>query len=197
MLIGLTGQIGAGKTTAARILKQLGAVIVDADMIGREVVDNSAALRAGLARAFGRDILDGRGKVRRKRLAELAFASRTGRDRLNALVHPYLLRELRERVKAGLKKHKVVVIDAALLLHWGMDREVDFVLVIHAGLETRLARLAARGIGRRDALARARAQLPYREFNRRADRVILNNGTPEDLNRKITALFDQLVSQTD
>lgn len=90
----------------------------------------------------------------------------------------------------------MVVIDAALLLHWRMDREVDFVLVIHAGRAIRLARLKARGIDRRDALARERAQLPYREFQRLADRVILNNGTRRDLTRKIETLLDRLVPQT-
>lgn len=196
MIIGLTGQIGSGKSTAAQVLKERGAVIVDADLIGREVVEESSALRSKLAKVFGPSILDRRGRLIRKRLAELAFASRTGRDRLNALVHPYLLKELRRRVKIAVRAHAMVVVDAALLLHWRMDREVDFVLVIHAGREIRLARLAARGIDRRDALARERAQLSYREFQRRADRVILNNGTKQDLIRKIESLLDKLPPQT-
>jgi dephospho-CoA kinase len=196
MIIGLTGQIGAGKTSAAQFLKSLGAAVVDADRIGRQVVEQSGPLRSKLARAFGTGILDGRGHLRRKKLASLAFQDQISRDRLNALVHPYLLKELRRQVKTASKTHEVVVIDAALLLHWGMDREVDFVLVIHAGQEIRLERLKKRGISRHDGLARQRAQLPFREFQRRADRVILNNRNLPDLKRKIRRLWHRLAPQT-
>jgi dephospho-CoA kinase len=84
------------------------------------------------------------------------------------------------------------VIDAALLLDWGMDRELNFILVIHSGLETRLKRLARRGITRADALARQRAQRPFSEYRRRADRVMLNSGTPADLKRKLLKLWNKL-----
>jgi dephospho-CoA kinase len=197
MVIGVTGQIGAGKTSAARILWHLGAGVVDADLIGRQVVEKSAPLRKKLARAFGKEIVDSQGQIRRKKLASLAFANRKSRDLLNSLVHPYLLRELRAQVKSAAKTHAVVVIDAALLLHWGMDDEVDFVMVIHAGQEIRLSRLAKRGIGRRDGLARQKAQLPFRQFQRKADRIILNNSDPADLRRKIKFLWDRITSQTD
>jgi dephospho-CoA kinase len=188
----LTGQIGSGKTEAARVFRRLGCAVIDADRIGREVVDNSAGLRRELARDFGSDIFDKRGNLRRRKLASLAFVSQHDRDKLNRLVHPHLLRELRRQVKNALKSHAVVVIDAALLLHWGMDREVDFVLVIHAGRELRLRRLQKRGISRTDALARERAQLPYREFQKRSDRVILNNGSLAVLRRKVKDLYARL-----
>ena len=197
MLIGLTGQIGAGKTSAAKVLAGLGVAVIDADRIGREVVAQSVALRRKLARVFGPGILDARGCVRRKKLAALAFVDRKARDKLNSLVHPPLLKELRRQVRQAAGFHRVIVIDAALLLDWGMDSEVDFVLVIHAGRGVRLGRLAARGISRADGLAREQAQLPFREFQRRADRVVLNNGTLDDLKRKITNFYSQIAPQTD
>jgi len=197
MVIGLTGQIGAGKTSAARILARLGAAVIDADRIGREVVEQSATLRRQLAKAFGAEIFDRRGQLKRKKLAGMAFADPASNKRLNSLVHPYLLRELRHQTKLASRSHEVVVIDAALLLYWRMDREVDFVLVIHASREARLQRLMARGISRRDALARERAQLPFREFQKRADRLILNNGTRQDLQKKITRLYSRMISRTD
>jgi dephospho-CoA kinase len=196
MIIGLTGQIGAGKTSAALMFAELGAVVVDADRIGRDVVEQSHALRKKLVKAFGPEIADGKGNIRRRRLASLAFRDTASRDKLNRLVHPYLLKELRQQVRA-VDRNRLVVIDAALLLHWAMDREVDFVLVIHAGLETRLKRLRERGITREDALARQRAQLPFAEFQTRADRVILNNRTLAILGRKIVALFREIAPQTD
>jgi dephospho-CoA kinase len=197
MLIGLTGQIGAGKTSAARILARLGAAVVDADQIGRKVVDQSSVLRRKLAKVFGNSVIDGKGRVYRKKLAELAFAGGNATETLNALVHPYLLKELRRRVRRASRTHAVAVIDAALLLYWGLDKEVDFVLVIHASRATRLKRLEARGISRKDALARERAQLSFREFQQRADRVMLNNGTIDDLKRKIQTLYRQIAIQTD
>ena len=196
MLIGLTGQIGAGKTSAAKILAELGATVVDADLIGREVVEQSSALRKRLVKAFGPKISDARGHIRRQQLASVAFRDRASRDKLNRLVHPYLLKDLRRQVGAA-GRNRLVVIDAALLLYWAMDREVDFVLVIHAGLEIRLKRLRARGISREDALARQRAQLSFREFQNRADRVILNNQTPTALRRKVTDLISKIAPQTD
>ncbi|MDX9856874.1 MAG: dephospho-CoA kinase [candidate division Zixibacteria bacterium] len=194
MVIGLTGQIGSGKSTAARILASFGARVIDADLIGREVVEQSAELRRRLARVFGKDVVDSRGRLIRKKLAVRAFATGASRDKLNMIVHPHLLRRLRSRIREEQKRGPVVI-DAALLLYWGMDREVDVTLVIHAGLETRLKRLQARGIQPGDAKARQRAQLPYAEFRTRADRVILNNGTPSDLRRKLRRFWQAYVSE--
>jgi len=185
MLIGLTGQIGAGKSTAAGILADMGAHVIDADLIGKTVVDKSAQLRTRLARRFGPDIFDRRGHLKRARLARLAFASEESKLALNNLVHPYLLKELRRQSKAALKTHELIVIDAALLLYWQMDREVDIVLVIHASKRARFGRMARRGITEADALARQQAQLPYREFQKRADRMILNNGTLQQLKKRL------------
>ncbi len=194
MVIGLTGQIGSGKSTAARILASFGARVIDADLIGREVVEQSAELRRRLARAFGKDIVDSRGQLNRKKLAARAFATGDSRDKLNKIVHPHLLRRLRSRIREEQKRGQVVI-DAALLLYWGMDREVDVTLVVHAGLDTRLKRLRARGIQPGDARARQRAQLPYAEFRNRADRVILNNGTTSDLKRKLRRFWQAYVSE--
>ncbi|MEW5795468.1 MAG: dephospho-CoA kinase [Candidatus Zixiibacteriota bacterium] len=193
MIVGLTGLIGAGKTTAAREFARLGAAVIDADRIGRDVVDKSAALRRSLMRAFGSDIVDGAGRIRRKQLAALAFADKRSRDKLNEVVHPHLLKELRRQVRNARNYHEIVVIDAALLLQWRLGRLIDFVLVVEASRESRLSRLVARGMSRPDALAREKMQLPRREFIRRADRVIRNNTTTDDLARKIQRLHAQLM----
>ncbi len=194
MVIGLTGQIGAGKTAAAKILAGFGATVIDADRIGHEVVDGSPALRKQLARAFGNQILDGNGRVRRKKLAAVAFADEAGKEKLNRLVHPHLLRELRKQVRRVVRSGRVAVIDAALLLYWNMDDEVDCVLVIHTSRRRRLARMAERGISAVDALAREKAQLRYEEFRRRADVLLLNNGSKEDLKRKLKTVWGKLTA---
>jgi len=197
MLIGITGQIGSGKSTVARILLRLGAAVIDADLIGHDAVEQSVVLKRKLARAFGPEVLDARGQIRRKKLAALAFAGKESKATLDSLVHPYLLRELRSRVRNCLRTHKVVVIDAALLMDWGMEREMDFVLVVHASRANRLRRLKRRGIFPEAARARERSQLPFQQLKRRADRVILNNDSQRDLEGKVVRLFRQLLSQTD
>ena len=190
MLIGITGQIGAGKTTAADILKAMGAVVIDADKIGRKVVETNPKLIQKLVRAFGPQILTPAGNLRRKKTAEIAFSNNKNRKLLNSLVHPYLLRELKKQIKRSLSKKQVVVIDAALLLDWKLDNLVDVTLVIGCSQEKRLARLIKRGLSRSDALARMKSQLPFRDYQKRADRVILNSSTKAAFKRKILKWAD-------
>ncbi len=197
MFIGVTGQIGAGKTTAAQTLSSFGAAVIDADQIGHQVVDESAYLRRQLARQFGDRILSKTGRVNRRRLARLAFADRQAKKRLDDIVHPYLLRKLRRRMRELSRKSPVVVIDAALLLDWNLDREMDVVLVVHASWRTRFDRVLRKGLSEADALARRRAQLPFREYRRRADRVVLNNGTREHLREKLEVWYQKILGQTD
>ena len=190
MLIGITGQIGAGKTTAADILKAMGAVVIDADKIGRKVVETNPKLIQKLVRAFGPQILTPAGNLRRKKTAEIAFSNNKNRKLLNSLVHPYLLRELKKQIKRSLSKKQVVVIDAALLLDWKLDNLVDVTLVIGCSQEKRLARLIKRGLSRSNALARMKSQLPFRDYQKRADRVILNSSTKAAFKRKILKWAD-------
>ncbi|MEE8575696.1 MAG: dephospho-CoA kinase [candidate division Zixibacteria bacterium] len=193
MIIGITGQIGGGKSTAAQILSSFGGMVIDADLIGRRVVDESDELKRQIGESFGEDIFDSEGRLLRSLLAERAFRSEQTTVELNAIVHPFLLAELRKRIKAAAELGHVIV-DAALLLFWGMGSEVDLVLVIHAGLELRLKRLVSRGISPADAQARQAAQLPFRDFQKRADILILNSGTRTDLKRKLKTFWEKSVS---
>lgn len=190
MLIGITGQIGAGKTTAANILKAMGAVVIDADKIGRKVVETNPALIRKLARVFGPQILTPSGNLRRTKTAEIAFSSEKNRKLLNSLVHPYLLRELKKQIKRNSGKKKVIVIDAALLLDWKLENIVDQTLVISCSKEKRLTRLIKRGLSKYDALARMKSQLPFRDYQKRADRVILNSSTVAAFKRKVQKWAD-------
>ncbi len=191
MLAGLTGQIGAGKSTAAAILKSFGAAVIDADRIGREVVEQSAELRRQLAEAFGPAALNGDGSLNRAEVARRAFADDTARRKLNALVHPYLLRELHRQIEELRARYDVVLVDAALLLEWNLDREMDEVLVVTATEEARLDRLAARGISREDAHARQEQQYTADEFASRATRMVPNDGTENDLRLILQQIWNE------
>ena len=192
MLIGLTGQIGAGKSTVAAILIEHGAMIVDADMIGRQVVESSGELFGQLIATFGPVILDDDGSLDRTKLAEIAFRDNASKLKLNELVHPHLLARLFEKVAEADPSNNLVVIDAALLLDWGLDQKVDEVWVVEADEITRLARLMERGFTEADALARQAAQLTAEQFRAKATRLISNNGSRADLERSIAEIISHI-----
>lgn len=164
--------------------------MIDADRIGREVVESDIRLRRRLAEAFGGDILTPTGRLRRRLVAERAFASETQRRRLNRIVHPALLKELHRRVTAQLKARRIVVIDAALLLEWKLDREVDLSLAIHASETLRLNRMKARGIAPADFAARQKRQIGFRAMSRRVDHVIHNNKDRKYLAARLKELLE-------
>ncbi len=194
MIIGITGLIGSGKSTAARILSEHGAALIDADKIAREVIDLYPALLKKLVRRFGHDILTPTGRLRRKKLAALAFADEQATHQLNHLTHPYIVREIRKRMKRAVRQSSFVVIDAPLLLGSAIEKDMDWVLVIHAGEEIRLKRLLRRGMTASDVRRRMRAQLPFAEFRRRADRLILNNGSPISLEKRLLTFLEKIAA---
>ena len=193
MFVGITGLIGSGKSTAARIFEENGAAIIDADRIGQTVVDENPELLDKLVEEFGPEIVDGGGKLLRKELAALAFSSDEAKEKLNRIVHPYLLRELKLRMRELSLGYELIVIDAALLLDWNLDEMVDLVLVIDAPEELRFKRLEERGITAEDAKARQDRQLDFRVFSSRADHLIVNDATPEEFSQKLTALIKKLL----
>ncbi|PWB75962.1 dephospho-CoA kinase [candidate division GN15 bacterium] len=194
MKIGLTGQIGAGKSTIAEVFKCKGAVVIDADAIGKDAIRDNAVLLRRLARRFGKDIVRADGALNTSRLARAAFASVESTAALNRLVHPYLLKELHRQVRRALKSGAVVVVDAALLHYWGLEKQMDITIVVTAPRETRLRRMEKRGIPRADSSRRDRSQLSFAEMRRRSDVVIRNSGTPRELRQKAVAVWDRYVA---
>lgn len=192
MLIGLTGQIGAGKSAVADIFTKLGAVVVDADQIGRWVLETKVTVRRRLVRAFGPDVVTAGGRIKRQSVAKAAFARESARRQLNTIVHPHLLRELHRQVQRHLKAGDTVVIDAALLLEWKLDRKVDLVVVVRAPAKTRLARMTARGFEPADIRRRMKLQRSWAEFRKAADIVVTNDGPRTELRRQVTAVWRAL-----
>jgi dephospho-CoA kinase len=192
MLVGITGLIGAGKTEVADIFRKGGAYVISADQIGKKVVKSHPLLLLRLARAFGPEILTPSGRLRRKKLGDLAFASLEKKKKLEKIIHPILLRELSLKSKEALKKRRLVVIDAALLVYWGWHKKVDFLILVHATEKIRLARLIKAGYGKKEALARSKSQLPFSLQKRCADFVIYNNGSRESLEAKVEKIRKRL-----
>jgi dephospho-CoA kinase len=196
MLIGLTGQIGSGKSSVANIFAELGAVIVDADQIGRQVINTNLSVRKQLVRAFGPGVITAGGKVNRSVVAGAAFAGESARQKLNEIVHPRLLKELHRQVRVHLKTGKSVVIDAALLLEWELDRTVDHVVVVRAPVNVRLARMTSRGFEPADIRRRMKLQRSWAEYRKASDIIIANDGSRTELRRRVIAAWRRLHTQS-
>src|SRR5262245_16559645 len=161
-IVGLTGGLGAGKTSVARALVQGGARLVDADRLGHQVLEDPR-VRAELAFAFGREVLGPDGRVKKDELGRRAFVSADNLRRLNAISPPRLLTLMRAAlqgfVAAGVRG--LVVLEAALLVEWDLGAWCDEVVVVTAPREIRVARArAARGLSAEEVEARLASQLP-------------------------------------
>ncbi len=189
--MGLTGGIGAGKSTVAKELVELGAVLVDADVIAREIVAPGSEGLAELVDAFGDDILLPDGSLDRPALAEKAFATDEARGVLNAITHPRVGRRTAELVEAAASD-AILVQDIPLLVEGSMAPAFHLVAVVHAGEEERLRRLVElRGMPESDAMARIRAQATEEQRREVADVWLDNTGAPDAVVETVRQLWEQ------
>jgi dephospho-CoA kinase len=195
--LGLTGGIGSGKTLVARLLRDLGAAVVDADTIAREVVAPGLPAYNSIVRAFGPGVLRADGTIDRAALGVRIFADAEARRTLNALTHPHIRRRMAEEGArlSTLPAVDVIVFDIPLLLETtdGRDLDLDGIVVVDAADDVRVARLMARdGLTKAEARHRLAAQIPLRQKVARANWVIDNNGSPEQTRQLVEALWKTL-----
>lgn len=182
MIVGVTGCPGSGKSILAGEFSSNGWILVNADDIGSEIVEHNKAILDELAGAFGDDILDGEGKLRRRELGRRAFADQEKTCKLNVIVHPPLIRLLKRRVDALRTSGGNVVVDCALIFEWGIEGIFDEVICVAADIQLRRERIMlrdGRSAGEVDDLCAA--QFTEIEKIRRAGIVIKNNGSIESL----------------
>ncbi len=190
--IGLTGGVATGKSTVSNILRNLGAVIIDADVIAREVVAKGSPCLDKIAAYFGNDVLLEDGSLDRKKLGDMVFADKAKLERLNAIVHPAIIDRVAECLGVLDKKQGSItaVIDAAILIETGLDRMVDCIWLVWADRETQLERLIARdGISREKAQNIIRSQMPMEDKVKFADVIIDNIGSMENLEARVRELW--------
>jgi dephospho-CoA kinase len=185
-ILGLVGRAGSGKSTVARALEADGAVLIEADRIGHEVTEQDPAVRAALIAEYGPEVYRADGTLDRPRVAERVFGDEAARARLDRLVHPRIEQRIDKRLD-GLRRagHRgVVVLDAALLLEWGLEVACDAVLAVTAPAEEQVARLMElRGWSAQEAQARHAVQRSNESFAQAADVVIENRKGIAELER--------------
>jgi dephospho-CoA kinase len=192
-MVGLTGGIGSGKSTVARLLADRGSVVIDADVIAREVVERPEVL-AALAERFGQEILTAGGTLDRTALAERAFVTDELRKELEAITHPPIGEEFLRRVAAA-PPDGIVVHDVPLLVESTRGFTYGGVIVVVAPREVRLQRLEARGIPRDDAERRMALQATDEERAKVATWILDNSGDVADLERQIDAIWPELLER--
>ncbi|MCX4095035.1 dephospho-CoA kinase [Nocardia sp. alder85J] len=192
--IGLTGGMGAGKSTVSRLLVERGAVLIDSDALAREVVEPGTEGLIALVEAFGPDILDADGRLDRPALAARAFVSDEARATLNGITHPLVGKRAAELLDAA-PADAIVVQDVPLLVENGMGVLLQLVVVVMAEVDVRVHRLEQfRGIAPADALVRINAQATDEQRRAAADVLLDNNGDPAALEPQVAALWERLVS---
>jgi dephospho-CoA kinase len=189
--VGLTGGIGSGKSTVAAMLQTRGAVVIDSDVLAREVVEPGTPGFDAVRAAFGPEVVTD-GGLDRAALAAIVFADTGRRSALEAIVHPEVVRRVAEIVAAHAGTDDVIVLDSPLLIETGRHRDVELVIVVSAEPETQIARLVARGMDEADARARLAAQMPLSEKAQVADVVLDNEGSLEELEAQVDRLWSDL-----
>lgn len=197
LVAGLTGGIGSGKSTFAAFLAERGAHIIDADQIGRGALRPGTRSWHSVVDQFGDEILAASSlEIDRRRLAAIVFAERSKLAALNAIVHPVLFEEIAKRLEALRDTDAVAVLDAALIIEAGLEDVIDVLVVVIADQFQRTERLVdTRGMTLEEVAARMANQSPPGTLRERADFVVTNNGTLEDLARQADDIWTKLAAR--
>ncbi|MBC3178663.1 dephospho-CoA kinase [Corynebacterium lujinxingii] len=192
--VGLTGGIGSGKSTVARMLADEGFPVVDADQIAREIMEPGSPVLAEVADVFGADLIDDTGALNRGELARRAFAFTEQTAKLNAITHPAIRAESNRRFAAAeAAGERAVIYDMPLLVDLGLDEEMDLTVVVDVDADERVRRLVdKRGLAEPDARARIAQQVDDATRLAAADVVIDNNGPEEALATQVEKLVGLL-----
>lgn len=192
-VIGVTGGIGSGKSTIAKILYDLGASIIDADKIAREITTKGQPIMEEIVGYFGPGVLDEEGELARKKLSEIVFTDSKKIEVLNSITHKYIADKIKEELnKLEEAKAEIVVLDAPLPVKHGFLDVVDEVWVVIVNKDIRIKRIMERNnITDEEALARIKMQKDDEEYLKLADEIINNDGSVEELEKSIAKLYIQ------
>lgn len=179
LIVGLTGGIGAGKSTVANMFAQLGALVVDADQLAREAIEPGTSGFDEVVDTFGEKVLAD-GEIDRKKLGKIVFKDVNARKKLEAIVHPRVQEALARKIKS-LSPGDVLVYEIPLLVETGAKDKFDYIITVEADIENRLDRLFERGMDEDEAERRIAAQASREQREAVADSVIINDGDRAEL----------------
>jgi dephospho-CoA kinase len=197
LTVGITGGIGAGKTTVCKIFEELGAKVIYSDELAKEIMENDESLKKKIKKIFGEKSYIG-GKLNRKFIADIIFSSDEKRKLLESIVHPAVIKRILSDLKkiADEGKYNFVIVEAALIFESGFDKELDYVLVVDADDEIKIKRIMERDkCSKEEVLKRMRAQLDSKIKRELADMVIINDGDIDELRKKVSffySLFEKI-----
>ena len=195
LLVGLTGGVATGKSTVAKMFKQCGAIVIDADELARDVVKPGKAAWREIANTFGKTVLTPDRTINRQALGTIVFGNRAKLRRLEQIIHPRVEREQARLTRQAARKdpNAVVIYDVPLLFEAGVDKRVDTIIVVTANRETQIARLKKRnGLSRAEAIRRIRSQMPLAKKVQRAAHVIQGTLPRPSLRRQVDRLLKGL-----
>ena len=196
--IGVTGGIGSGKSTAARLLAEMGAPVIDADKVGHEIYQPGMPAYAELIQAFGESILAPDRTIDRRKLGPIVFADPAALKRLNGIVHPRMFARMGEMVAAMRRggEARPIIVEAAILIEANWQPLFDEIWLVTASREHVIERVERdRGLKPEQTEARLRAQLSDDERRKHASREIRNDGTLEDLRTEVTRLWQETLAR--
>lgn len=191
MIVGLTGGIASGKSTVSNLFRKYGIEIVDADKVAKEVSEKKESIEK-ISNIFGKDILDSDGKIVREKLREKAFKKRELLQELNKIIHPQVM-EYFKRKKEENSKDEILIFDIPLLYETKMEYLCDKIIVVGVDVQKQIRRVVARD-GSSEELAKKIIfnQMPLDEKIKKADIVIMNDGTLDELEAKVMKIYREL-----
>lgn len=198
LVIGLTGGIGSGKSTALRVFKRLGAHVIDADRLARKVVAPGKQANREIRQRFGSSVFHKNGCLDRKKLARKVFNDKKALRSLNAIIHPRVKEMEEELISAIGKKHKnaIVVVDAPMMIEAGFHRAKELLVVMDCSEENQIKRVLKSGkFTLSQAMSRIKAQMPTAKKKKFADYLIENNGTIHDCRKNAETVFRTILSE--
>ncbi len=199
IVIGITGQTGAGKSTVCKYAEKIGCGIADADLAAREALTKGSDCLKRLAEIFGYDIIDSDGSCKRKLLAERAFASRQKTDLLNSITHPFIIDRCREYIEELLhNNYDVVLFDAPQLFESGGNRLCDYIIAVTADKKIRLERIVKRdGLSRKEAMMRINAQYDEEYYTKNSDYVINGGKSLSSVRTDFSEILKKIMSDSE
>ncbi|NQT73688.1 MAG: dephospho-CoA kinase [Chloroflexi bacterium] len=196
-IVGLTGSIASGKSTVSGMFVELGAYLIDYDVLAREVVEPGQKAWEGIVDQFGEEVLNSDSTLNREKLGQIVFDNPEKLQKLNQITHPAVFEEADNRVKEIEKTHAdaLIIKDVPLLIETGIHNTVDKVIVVSAPRETRLKRLMERGFTQEESLKRIDSQMPISEKEKYADFVIHNDVSLVYTREQVEQIYSQLTDK--